>query len=87
MKLLRFELSTRSGKKYMAVLEKNGKLRKVHFGDSRYEHFRDSTPERFWKHLDHLDEKRRQKYRLRAGRQGYQKIKYSPAWFSWNYLW
>jgi hypothetical protein len=35
---------------------------------------------------NHLDKERRNNYRSRHGAQGYQEVKYSPAWVSWNYL-
>ena len=59
----------------------------VQFGNKNYQHFRDSTPLKYYKHLDHNDPKRREAYRARHGAQGYHLKKYSPAWFSWHYLW
>jgi len=37
----------------------------IHFGDKRYQHYRDSTPLRHYHALDHGDAARRQGYFLR----------------------
>lgn len=81
-------------KKYRAYLS-NGKT--VQFGDTRYEHYKDITPKSLggglWTHQNHLDKFRRANYRKRHGalvcKNGQQciSIKYSPAWFSYKYLW
>ena len=78
---VRFAVSSRKNKKYMATLPDG---RKVHFGDSRYQQFRDSTPGGEFKHLDHGDSKRRENYLARHGREAQM---YSPKWFSMTYLW
>lgn len=89
----RFEVG--SGRyKYTAVM-KNGK--RVNFGHRDYEHYRDSVPQSMgggrWSHKDHGDAKRRQNYRKRhagvktkSGKPAY-RVKYSPSWFSYHYLW
>lgn len=75
-------------KKYYVELLKNGKYWKsVSFGNNKYEQYKDTTPLKLYSHKDHLDKTRRASYRARHGAQGYQKRKYSPAWFAWNYLW
>lgn len=81
-------------KKYRVVLyrsnkdyKENKKWKTVTFGDSRYEQYKDSTPLKLYADQNHLDKKRRDNYRARHGARGYQEVKYSPAWFSWNYLW
>ena len=56
----------------------------VHFGDARYEQYRDSTPLRLFAHLDHGDPERRRLYYARHGRQA---ELYSAKWFSHRYLW
>lgn len=61
--------------------------RTVQFGDRRYQHYKDVTPLKLWSSLDHLDKKRRDRYRKRHGAQGFQNKVGSPAWFSWHYLW
>lgn len=76
------------GKKYTAILP-NGK--KVNFGSSEYQQYKDSVPVDLggglWSFADHLDPIRRQSYRARHGAKGYQNVKYSPAWFSYYFLW
>lgn len=81
-------------KKYTAVM-KDGRL--VHFGDRRYQHYKDSVPKRMggglWSHKDHNNRDRRDNYRKRhagmrtaSNRPAY-RVKYSPSWFSYYYLW
>ena len=95
-KLQRVEKFTRGPfpKKYTAFM-KNGT--RIHFGDQRYQHYRDSVPKSMggglWSSKDHGDTKRRQNYRSRhagmktkSGKNAYQ-VKYSPSWFSYHYLW
>ena len=81
-----FQESTRKNKKYM--VKYNDKW--VHFGDKRYEHYRDLTP---LKYLDHNDLKRRESYRKRAkgikdknGNLTYLD-KNSPNYYSVKFLW
>lgn len=80
--------------KYTAIL-KSG--RRVHFGHQDYQHYKDSVPKRMggglWNHRNHNDPKRRQHYRKRhagvktkSGKAAY-RVKYSPSWFSYHYLW
>lgn len=81
-------------KKYTAILP-SGK--KVHFGHRDYEHYKDSVPKRLgggvWSHKNHGDRERRKNYRKRHGgmmcKDGTKCIKkrYSPAWFSYYFLW
>ena len=77
----------RGHKKYNAILinSKTDKVRKIPFGDNRYEHFKDSTGEGVWSHLDHNDKKRRDNYRKRH--KGDNLDCFSPGYFSWCYLW
>jgi hypothetical protein len=84
--------------KYTAVIPlKDGKTKTVNFGHKKYEHYRDTVPKRMgggiWSHKDHLNTKRRKNYRarhggikLKNGKPAYRK-KFSPAWFSYYYLW
>jgi len=58
--------STRKNKKYAAEVGPNvGKTRIIHFGDSRYEQYKDSTPVKAYSHKDHSDPKRRKNYFMR----------------------
>ena len=59
---MKVEVSERKHKKYVAILDDGSK---VHFGDKRYPHFKDRTPLKAFKHLDHGDEKRRQSFHAR----------------------
>lgn len=85
----KFEVSTRRYKKY-SVVTPLGK--RIHFGDTRYEHYKDSTGTGAWTHLDHDDPARRALYRARHrnikkdGKPAYLNPE-SPAFYSWNYLW
>lgn len=81
-------------KKYKVVLyanqqdwEKGIKWKTVRFGAKGYQQYQDNTPLKAYSSEDHLDETRRASYRARQGAQGYQDVKYSPAWFAWNFLW
>jgi len=86
---LHFQKSKNRNKKYDAILQnkKTGRIKKVSFGSSFNKHYHDSTGVGAWSHLNHYDEKRRDLYRKRAGVNGFQLRKFSPAWFSWNFLW
>jgi hypothetical protein len=91
---IRFEKSKVSSKKYTAIMP-DGK--RVNFGAKNYEHYKDSVPVRLgggvWKHKNHLDKERRKNYRTRHGgvllKDGRKavNVKYTPAWFSYNFLW
>lgn len=74
------EKSKAKNKKYTAILS-NGK--KIHFGDSRYEQFKDSTSIKAFSHKDHNDPKRKENYYKRHGKAD----KYTAKWFSHKYLW
>ena len=84
-----FRVSHTKGKKYDAF--HNNKW--IPFGDSRYQHYYDSTGLYHWSHLDHLDNKRRINYRKRHSKilTKYNNPAYldpdQPAYWSWNYLW
>ena len=87
-KLLGFRKSDRKYKKYYALLENksNKNLVKIHFGDNRYQHYRDITGLNDYKHMDHHDDERRERYIVRH----YKDIRkgfYSPGYFALKYLW
>jgi len=88
-KFIRFEKSTRPSKKYQAVLVHKGtnKIKKVHFGSKIHQQYNDKTGVGLYTHLNHYDLKRRNNYRKRASAKGYHLIKFSPAYYSYNYLW
>ena len=90
---LKFIKSPNKLKKYRVVV--NNKT--IDFGSSLYQHYKDLIPKdqggQLWTHKDHNDPKRRDNYRKRHrgllrkdGKHAY-KIKYTPAWFSYNFLW
>ena len=93
VEIIRFVRGT-GNKKYKAILS-NGKS--VHFGNKGSEHYKDKVPKskggQLYKHLNHLDKKRRQNYierhsgiKLKDGRRAVD-VKFTPAWFSLKYLW
>ena len=85
-KLIKFVKSSKAGKKYDAIL-KNKKTdgeKRVSFGDSKMEHYRDDTGVGAWSHKNHLDKKRRDAYHSRHGADyGFP----SASFFAHNYLW
>ena len=72
--------STHKYKKYMINVE--GKW--IHFGDKRYQQFKDSTPLRLYSYLDHGDPIRRSRYYLRHG---FSNDKSTAKYWSNKYLW
>lgn len=83
-----FKISTRENKKYM-IKSPSGKI--VHFGDTRYEQYRDKIGH--YKHLDHGDRVRRSNYLKRAmaikdknGNLTYKNPE-SANYYSVRYLW
>jgi len=86
----KFEKSTRKGKKY-SVITPSGK--KIHFGASGMEQYKDSTGLGLYSHLDHGDKERRKRYLARAkgikdknGNLTWNN-KESPNYYSVHYLW
>ena len=86
---MEFKKSTRENKKYMVKV--NDKW--VHFGDSRYQQYKDTTGLNLYSNLNHLDKERRKAYRSRHekirtkdGRLAYLD-KNQPAYYSYHYLW
>ena len=63
-RIVRFEKSKNKKKKYTAYVKniKTKKTRKIHFGASDYEQYRDSTPLKLYKHKNHNSRKRMQNY-------------------------
>jgi hypothetical protein len=84
---VKFEKSKKAGKKYTAILKnkKTGRNKKVHFGASKYQQYKDSTGLGKWSHKNHNDAKRRKNFKSRMGK--FTKKKFSPAYFSNKYLW
>jgi len=97
---IRFERGS-GFKKYTAVFPDG---ERVHFGDTRYQQYRDQVPRSLggglYSKLDHHNQVRRANYRKRHGAltkskyihgvrviQRYVDIAFSPAWFSYHFLW
>ena len=57
--------SRRKNKKYSVYVLKNNKKTLIHFGDTRYQQFKDKLGE--YSQLDHNDPKRRKSYLARHG--------------------
>ena len=87
-------------KKYTAhvIHKKSKKKRKIHFGDVRYQQYKDRTPLKLYKHKNHLTRKRMQNYfsRHSGTKNRTQAIKkeklknsylYTPKILSHQYLW
>jgi hypothetical protein len=60
---MKFEKSNIKDKKYSVITPKG---KKIHFGNSNYEQYKDSTGLKIYSHLDHMDKKRRTRYLARA---------------------
>ena len=80
MELYKPVKSTRKFKKYMVKTKKGV----IHFGDKRYEQFKDKIGE--YKHLDHNDPKRKKAYYERHGDKN-TKNKESAKYWSHKILW
>jgi hypothetical protein len=86
---MEIEKSTRKHKKYMVRYQNKW----IHFGDTRYQQYKDSTPLRLYSHLNHGDQYRRELYLKRAtkivNQQGQLTCtdKNSPNYYSIHFLW
>ena len=87
-KLNGFERSKTKNKKYDAILidKSTKKIKRIPFGDSRYEQYRDSSGLGLYSSKDHNDKKRRQLYRQRHAKD-LRNDYYSAGYFSMRYLW
>lgn len=85
--LIGFNKSKTKNKKYDGILQNKstGRIKKVPFGDIRYQHYFDAVPLKLYSHLNHNDPNRRRLYRLRH--KGEEKKKFSSGYFSFRYLW
>ena len=63
---VKFYNSNEKNKKYRVNFDYDGANFNIHFGDKRYQHFRDTTPLKIYKKLDNLDERRRKAFITRA---------------------
>lgn len=87
-KLLRFQKSKTKGKKYDAIIQhkKNKDEKRIPFGATGYEQYKDSTGVGLYSHSNHGDKTRRRNYRSRH-RHFLKDGQFSPGYFSWKYLW
>ncbi len=76
-----FVVSKRKNKKYDVF--KNGKYL-TSFGDKHYQQYEDKTPLKYYSYLNHYDEKKRNNYYSRFGRNP--KFE-SSLYFAHKYLW
>jgi hypothetical protein len=72
----------------MAILKHKDNDTKItiHFGDNRYQQYKDTTGLQVYTHKNHLNKQRRNRYRKRHSvylKPGY----YSAGYFSFYYLW
>ena len=74
-----YYVSDRKHKKYYTIVE--GK--KVHFGDTRYEHYYDKLG--YYKYLNHNDKERRRLYKIRHEKDRH--IKNTAGYFADRILW
>ena len=87
-------------KKYTAYVKnkKTKKIRKIHFGDKRYQQYKDRTPLKLYKNKNHCTKKRKQNYysrhsgtknRKKAIKKEKRKSRglYNAKILSYEYLW
>jgi len=83
-----FIKSNKKGKMYSAILKNknNGKIKKLDFGDSTMQNYRDITGLNLYPHLIHNDKRRRRLFQARH--KGFlKKNMFSPSFFSYYFLW
>lgn len=85
---IKFEKSKRKTKKYDALFTnlKTGKIKRLSFGDTNYQHFKDSTGLDLYSHLDHGDKKRQRAY-IKRHLKDIKPEMYSPGLLAIRYLW
>jgi hypothetical protein len=77
--------SVRKGKKYDILTKRgDGYWYLLSFGALGYPQYKDSTPLKLYKHLDHNNEERRKRYYQRHGRES---SRLSSKYWSNKYLW
>lgn len=93
MELYKIFKSKSKNKKYSVYVLKNGKKTLIHFGDTRFQQFKDSSHLRLYEKLDHNDNDRRRRYlqrsrkiRNKKGELTHKDIN-SSNYYSRKYLW
>jgi len=86
--LVKFRRSQTKNKKYDAIIQnkRNDKKFVIPFGDVRYSQYNDSTGLGLYTEKNHNDKARRALYHARHS-VFYDPKFYTPAYFSWKYLW
>ena len=85
--------SKSKNKKYSVYVMKDGKKTLIHFGDTTYQHYKDTTPLKLYSNLDHNDKVRQKSYLARAkgikNKQGdlTWRDKNTSNYYSVKYLW
>ena len=98
--IIKFEKSRRLHKKYVAYIQnrKTKKVRLLNFGDNRYQQYKDTTPLKLYRSLNHGSRKRMRNYFNRhsgtpfrakaiAREKKNSKNLYTPKLLSHIYLW
>eukprot|EP01043_Picozoa_sp_COSAG02_P059011 COSAG02_NODE_7444_length_3010_cov_9.551013_4_plen_85_part_00 len=75
-------VSRAKNKKYSVYVRKHGRKRLIHFGDKRYQQYRDKLGH--YRELDHSDPERRKRYYDRHGPSG---DKNTSKYWSHKILW
>jgi hypothetical protein len=81
---IEFWKSPRKGKKYRVEFEYKGKRHKIDFGALGYDQYRDSTPDKIYRHRDHKDKERKKRYYSRHGKT---KDPLTAKYWANKYLW
>jgi hypothetical protein len=88
--LIDIQISSMKNKKYDAFIvnKHTGQLIKIGFGSRipLMQHYRDSTPLKYYSFLDHNDEDRKRKY-VQRFKNKFDPNEYSATYFSTVYLW
>jgi hypothetical protein len=78
---------TPNNKKYSVYVKSDrGNSKLIHFGAVGYQQYKDRVPGQRYKSYDHLDKKRRARYRKRHATDNIHD-KNSAGYWAWNYLW
>jgi len=86
-KLKGFKKSNTKNKKYDAIIQdKEGHERKISFGHTQYQQYKDTTGLNIYSNKDHLDKNRRRLYHIRHNKD-IKPNQYSAGYFSMKYLW
>lgn len=68
VRVLNIKRSNKAKSKYTIIIYYKGKTRAINFGHIDYQQYRDRSPLKLFKYLNHLDENRRLDYLARASK-------------------